>query len=154
MAKWEITDKFVALVREIAQWWPRVKSVVLRIENMRGGGIVQLTNGPSGITITVPPQRPSAPTMTPAPSVFVVCVRNATGANGTDATKATWTYDLWDRTNTRQLASGIALDAERPYGQLIAKVDGSKALAEFSNGTYVLLGFLSSEQPVTGLGDC
>jgi hypothetical protein len=84
----------------------------------------------------------------------VVCVRNATGANGTASTAATWVYDLYDITNTTLLASAVSLNADRPNGKLTAKADGSYASAKQIDGAWVLLGFWNCEPEVTGTATC
>jgi hypothetical protein len=151
MPEYDIDDKFVAFIREVYRRWPQVMDAVTRVLNMRGPGI---QNTPSGITISLPLPPKQAAVPPPAPSVFVVRVRNASGSAGTNAAKCNYTYELWHRSTETQLATGVALDAQRPYGQLAAAPDNTRALAEIVDGAYVLLGFLNCEQPVIGAADC
>jgi hypothetical protein len=57
MPNYRTTKATVDLIRDLALWWPRIKDIVLRVERMRGGGIVQLNNTPSGITVSVTAQK-------------------------------------------------------------------------------------------------
>jgi hypothetical protein len=59
MAEYHIDEKFVAFIREVYRRWPQITDVVNRVLNLRGPGVLNI---PSGITISVPPQKqPSAP---------------------------------------------------------------------------------------------
>jgi hypothetical protein len=148
--RWFLNDTAVAFIRELRAEWPRVKDATHRIMSMNGYGV---SNGPGGITIRPPPPPPK-PRPPYRPDVTLVCVRNASGSNGTASTQANWTYDLWDKTNTTQLATYVPLDATRPNGKLIAAPDGTYAWATRTDQGWVLLGFFNCEPELTGTADC
>jgi hypothetical protein len=94
MAEYRITKAAVDLIRELAQWWPRIKDVVHRVERMHGAGAARVTNLPSGITIAVPAQSQRQRSQSSSDSQPVrMKIKTAADANGVAI------CNTWDGTN-------------------------------------------------------
>jgi hypothetical protein len=126
-----------------------MRRLIRKVDTISGDGVMN-----SRDKIVIRSRRESTPPQFTSPGATLVCVRNATGSNGTASTAATWTYDIYDENNTTRLATGVSLNASRPNGKLTAKANGSYAWAKRINGEWVLLGFFNCEPEVTGTANC
>ena len=65
MFEFDLDQKVADFIRELDRQWPRVMDVVMRIELLRGGTGISVTNGPHGVGIAaINPRAKSTPTDT------------------------------------------------------------------------------------------